>query len=139
MCKIFFTNKGVELINFAHILHDKSLNDFIPSGTSFPTPMITYKLSDSISNKIFNYNDFVSTLDVEGLINNTNSLPCKCENSPFADPHHQHIITGDLRIIHNGKLRKLLSKGPKFREKVGIDFHKAKKCIRSSDKKDLRY
>ena len=34
------------------------------------------------------------------------SLPCKCNNSPFADRHHHHMMTGDLRIVNN-VLRKL--------------------------------
>ena len=129
VCKIFFINKGVELINIARILHDKSLNKFLPSANCFPTPLITYKLSNSVSSKIFNYNDFVSSLDVDSFLNNPNSIPCECENSPFADTHHQHIITGDLRIVQNTKLRKILSRGPKFREKVGINFNKAKNSI----------
>ena len=33
--------------------------------------------------------------------------PCLCSESRFCDPHHQHIVTGDLRIVENQKLRKL--------------------------------
>ena len=37
---------------------------------------------------------------------------CDCTSSTFCDPHHKHIIAGDLRIMRNRKLRKLLTKGP---------------------------
>ena len=30
---------------------------------------------------------------------------CDCTNSSFRHPHHKHVITGDLRIIKNNKLR----------------------------------
>jgi len=55
----------------------------------------------------------------------TDSTPCECESSTFCDPHHKHIITGDLRLIENTKLRKLLTKGPNYREPCSINFSKA--------------
>ena len=36
---------------------------------------------------------------------------CDCADSSFYDPDHKHIITGDLQIIKNNKLRKLLKMG----------------------------
>ena len=56
-------------------------------------------------------------------------MPCDCENSKFSDIHHKHIITGDLRIIGNPKLRKLFSKGPKYHEPVPIDWTDALRSI----------
>ena len=38
-------------------------------------------------------------------------------------------ISGDLRIVQNNKLRKLFSKGPKFREAKTLDFDLAKTAI----------
>ena len=57
------------------------------------------------------------------------SLPCDCMNSPYADSHHKHIITGNLNIVENSKLRKLFTKGPKFREPKFLDLVKAKEYI----------
>ena len=37
---------------------------------------------------------------------------CECEYYQFCDPYHKHIITRDLRIIYNFKLRKLMTKDP---------------------------
>ena len=78
-------------------------------------PMVTYKLTQPISTKFFNFNGFVNNLDLDLFLTNPDSLPCKCNNSPFADRHHKHIVTGDLRIIRNNVLRKLFIKGPKYR------------------------
>ena len=39
-----------------------------------------------------------------------------CKNSNFTNQHHGHILTGDLRIIENDKLRKVISKGPNYKE-----------------------
>ena len=38
-----------------------------------------------------------------------------CVNSSFCDPHHKYIITGDLRITKNNKVKKLLAKGTKYK------------------------
>ena len=48
-----------------------------------------------------------------------------CRTSSFCDPHHKHIITGDLKIIENKKLRKLLTKNLNYRKRKSINFTKA--------------
>ena len=58
---------------------------------------------------------FVNNIDLDLFLRNLDRLPCKCNNSPFADRHHKHIVTGDLRIIRNNVLRRLCIKGPKYR------------------------
>ena len=54
---------------------------------------------------------------------------CDCKSSKCCDPHHGHIITGNLGIIQNPKLRNLLTKGPKYREKERINWKKVQSCI----------
>ena len=130
ICKIFFDNKAVELINLSRIFNDPVVKGAIPDLPSvFDTPTIVYNLSNSIGSHIFNYNKFVNTLDINSFINDETILPCECEGSPFIDKDHNHIITGNLKIIHNNKLRKLFSKGPKYRENKSFSFEKAKSNI----------
>ena len=43
--------------------------------------------------------------------------------------HHGHILTGNLDIINHPKLRSLLCKGPKFREKERINWEMVQNCI----------
>ena len=111
MCGIFFEDKGVESINITRILRDPDLVKSLPSSIKFPMPMVTYKLTPPISTKFFNFNKFVNNLDLDLFLTNPDSLPCKCNNSPFADRYHKHIVTGDLRIIKNNDLRKRFIKG----------------------------
>ena len=56
---------------------------------------------------------------------------CKCDNLQSTVKHHKHIVTGDLRIIEIIYLRKILSKGLKYRQKKEIDMCKARHCILS--------
>ena len=41
---------------------------------------------------------------------------CNFANSAYLNHHHGHIITGDLRIIANLKLRKIISEGLNYKE-----------------------
>ena len=82
-------------------------------------PIATMKLSPPIRSKILNYRETVSSLDVvvDDEVSFVHGLPsCECEHSEFCDPHHKHVITGDLRVVSNAKLHKLLTKGPNYRE-----------------------
>ena len=97
VCSIFFENKGVEFINIARILRDPDIAKSLPSSSvKFPIPMVTYKLTPPISTKFFNFNKFVNNLDLDLFLTNPDSLPCKCNNSPFVDKYHKHIVTSDL-------------------------------------------
>ena len=92
--------------------------------------MITHSLSKTIRNTILNYKDTVNDIVIDDEVSfTTNSVTCDCSSSEFYDKDHNHIITGDLRIIKNSKLRKLLTKGPNYRESRGIDFEKGLKYI----------
>ena len=116
ICNIFFDNQEVELVNIARILRDPEISSALPTSIEFPIPTMTYKLGLPLSTKMFNFNNFVNTLDLDEFLLNPDILPCKCINSPFANKYHKHIVRGDLRIIDNYHLRKLFTEVPKFRE-----------------------
>ena len=84
---------------------------------------------------MFNHKEFIETLDNKDILDNINKLPCKCTASPFTDPNHGHIVSGDIRIAQNNKLRKLLWKGSKYREPVSINFPNFKTEIKNSHTK----
>ena len=52
-----------------------------------------------------------------------------CIGSPFKDKDHNHIITGNLKIIEDNKLRKFFPKVLKYRENRMVDYQKAKESI----------
>jgi hypothetical protein len=59
------------------------------------------------------------------------TFPCNCKDSKFNDDHHKHIVTGDLRIIENKRLRNLLLKGPSYREPVNINWNKVLQAFKT--------
>ena len=73
---------------------------------------------------ILNYKGIVNSFYFdEKVLFNTDLYDCR--TSSFCDPHHKHIITGDLKIIENKKLRKLLTKNLNYRKPKSINFTKA--------------
>ena len=132
---IHFKNKGIEMVNLSSILYNAEVVDTIPSSAkTFCPPTIVYTLESPISTKIFNFNKFVTSLNVENIVKDNSVLPCQCASSPFSDEHHKHIISGDLRLIKNNKLRKLFAKGPKYRESKFIDWNSVEKTLVESVK-----
>ena len=91
--------------------------------------VVTYKLGGTIRNKILNYKETVNSMSVDEEVSFClNTDTCDCAESEFCDPHHKHIITGDLRLIKNSKLCKLMTKGPNYREPRTIKALTEIKC-----------
>ena len=130
ICRVFYSSKAIERINLPKILHDPCILKAIPSvAKKFETPTVIFKLSQTIGSKIFNFNKFVRNLNVEEFLKDNNTLPCNCKNSQYIDKHHGHIMTGDVRIIHDNKLRQLFTEGRKYREPEVNVWTEPRKCI----------
>ena len=134
VCTIRFINKGLEEIKISEIFRHTDSISSLPDSLQNKkvNPKVVMKLDSPIRNKIMNYEETVRSIQhmTEGEISMTlNSesqsfFPCSCSESMYSDPHHGHVVTGDLRIIENAKLRKLFSKGPNYRENKTINYHK---------------
>ena len=134
---ILFVNKGLDDIHLSKIFRSADVVSLLPEAlqTEEDAPTVTNKLDPPIRNKILNYRETVSSLNivVDEDVSFVQNLPsCDCKNSEFCDPRHKHVVTGDLRIISNSKLRKLFSKGPNYREPKTINYHKCKQSIESA-------
>ena len=117
------------MINLGLILRSKSVLESLPSdGNTFESHTVVYNVLPPISSKIFNFKKFVSE-KVNDFLQDETILPCNCENSPFSDAHHGHIITGNLDIVADPNLKKLFLKGPKFREPKPFDWVMARASI----------
>ena len=118
--KIFFHSKGIEMINLPRILHDRRATACIPTFFKcMEPPTVGYSCTKTISSKVFNFRQSVKDLDFEV---GTNDMSCACSSSPFISPPLGHIVTGDLNIITDKKLRQLLMKGPNYREQNNINW-----------------
>ena len=120
--KIKFANKGIDALNFSNILNQKSVQSNIPPYfQNKESPCISYSYTRSVASKIFNYKRSLQQIDFNSL--SQNPLPCTCPGSEFLYAPCSHVVTGDISIVQNDKLRDLLRKGPKFREPVSFSWH----------------
>ena len=114
--KIQFVNKGIEFINLPSIFKDEYFISSIPTYfENKESPIICYKYNKPIRSTVFNYNKLVTELDIE------NSIPCYQPTG--------HIVTGDLKIINDSRIRSIICKGPKYRFPVPIDFKSCREEI----------
>ena len=123
-----FVSKAFDFINLPHILRSESCVNVLPDFLiEDDIPMVVYSLQSPIRSSIFNYTKFVASLDLNSANHDINSIPCHCHSydNKYIDNHHGHILTGDLSIINNVRLRDLIAKGPKFREPTDINFDDA--------------
>ena len=123
LCMLTFVNKGLEHLNLSKILRSPDVVRHLPESLKDEEerPMFSYRLRAPIRNKILNYKETVTSIDHNKDIE---EYPCDCAQSTFCNPDHGHIITGNLNIVENSKLRSLLTKGPNYREPVNINYRK---------------
>ena len=116
--KVQFHNKGLDMINLSGILHHRSIVDSIPTFiVNKSPPIVSYLYTKPIAGKIFNFKRCLRDLDFDV---GTKNLICDCQDSRFKYGPAGHVLTGNLSIIRNRKLRKLLSIGPSYREQNNI-------------------
>ena len=113
--KIKFLNKAVDAINFPALLRSTSVTDKIPVYfRDKEPPTVSYEYTSTVASKVFNFAPALSNLNVSEYLSNPQT--CQCKESKFCYEPHGHVITGDLRVKENAKLRKLAAKGPNYRE-----------------------
>ena len=118
--KIKFCNKGIDLINLPNIFKNKNVINKLPMYfKNKEPPLICYKYKKPVRNIVFNYNNVVSDEQVEFK----GPAVCTCTTSKYCYDKVDHIITGNLEIVKNNKLRNILKKGPKYRLHSDIDFN----------------
>ena len=61
----------------------------------------------------------VEELDVD---RGTEGISCDCSSSSYCYVPAGHVVTGDLTIIRDAKLRSLVRKGPSYTEQNRIDW-----------------
>ena len=77
---------------------------------------------------MFNFNNILTNIDIDS--NTPDSWDC--QNSNHLYPSAGHVITGNLNLIPDAKVRNIISKGPKYRLPSNIDFPKCRREIAAS-------
>ena len=128
--KLHFVNKGMGMIKISKIINGKNVKKNLLTKFNKTEQISTvHTLTKAIRSKIFNRKEFIKTLHTKNILDNMDNLPCNCTTSSFTD---RHIVTGDIRIVQNKKLRKLLCNCPRYKEPVSINFSNCKNEVKNS-------
>ena len=111
--KLNFVNKGIDAINLPSILRSKPVIETVPTYfEEKESPVISYTYTKTIASKIFNFPSTLSDLDYHQF--HSNPRHCECNTSSHLYQPYGYVITGDLSIVSNSKLRDLIAKGPTY-------------------------
>ena len=124
-----FNCKFIDTLSINSILRDKKVSSLLPESVKTRLPLrIFYKYNMPIGRKLLNYNTFLRNLNKDE-IKEIISKDCACSSSVYNYNALDHIVTGDLGIINNEKLRNLMSYGAKFREPISMAHNDIKDSL----------
>ena len=89
---------------------------------------LVYKFGKTIGSKILNYNEVLRSVGVVSY-NDITQMSCDCHSSPLKNDNFGHVITGNLDIIEDEKLRELCSYGAKFRENPFLNLNSIRTSV----------
>ncbi|KAL5263394.1 hypothetical protein ACHWQZ_G008682 [Mnemiopsis leidyi] len=102
-----YTNRYFEDLNMAKLCNSPDILNSYPVRSVNFTPAFSY--TKPIRNRVLNYIEESRSTDPP-------PVTCDCSSSEFMDPTLGHVVTGNLAVIKNSKLRNLLNKGLTYRE-----------------------
>ena len=100
----------------------------LPQLSSFQE--ISYQYTNAVASELSNFSSTLSNLDITNYLSNPQH--CQCNTSKFCYEPHGHVITGDLMLMENVKLRELVAKEQKYREPNKINWKLTKTMILDS-------
>ena len=103
------------MINITKIINNKNVKKNLPTQFNKTEQILAV-------NALKQYGVRYLTIDTKDILYNMKNLPCNCTTSPLTDRNNGHIVTGDIRILQNNKLRKYY----KYKEFVSINFPNCK-------------
>ena len=111
-----YHNKGIEMLELPKILHTKSVMNTIPQFllSNRKPPRVSYSYTKTIASRVFNQKKVVEEL--LDFNSGTEDMQCDCSTCKYCYEPAGHVVTGDLSIIRDAKLRALVEKGPSFLE-----------------------
>ena len=95
----------MDKIDLPRILNSKRVMLAVPKHLRGPPPVLSYTYTKTIAGKIFNHRKVVEQMNMD---DGTTHLECNCNSSNYKYETCGHIVTGDLNIIKDVKLRNLI-------------------------------
>ena len=81
---------------------------------------MSYEYTSSVASKLFNFASNFLNSNVSDYLSDPQTFQCK--ESKFSCQPHGHVITGDIRVVGNAKLRELVAKETKYIEPNRVNW-----------------
>jgi hypothetical protein len=114
VCKVKFTHPVLDDINLPSILQSRFAKRVLPKNVNRKIKIV-YSYDRPFSSKICNHSATVRSLRNMDAVKEVLSSSCTCDRSPYFYAAAEHVITGDLNIITDERLRSIIKKGTRFR------------------------
>ena len=129
--KMKFSHKIIADVNLNSITNTREVKGALPNELQKRGKFRqVFSYGRTIGSKILNYNKALKEAGDLSYDDMTN-MSCNCDSSEFRDQHHGHVVSGNLRLIENSKLRQLCSYGAKFREVPSLNKETVKNQFRA--------
>lgn len=116
--KMEYKDDIMDKLNIQRIFNNTEIRKYLRNNlqnTQPPRARIIYKYNTTFSTLLFNYNKVLQKLTYNDMLEIINN-PCKCnKNDIYYYKPLGHVLTGDVNIIRNDKIRKLMDYGCKYR------------------------
>jgi hypothetical protein len=123
---VLFVNPAMEEVSLGSIVHSDEVLSKVPEEAKVKFPQFSWSYTRPIRNQIFNYAKTTKNI-TENEWTQLQSTPCDCAKyGSHCHPVIGHVFSGDLSIVKDPSLRKLLGKGPKYREPEPYDWDTAR-------------
>ena len=133
---VYYVNRLMDSIDINKILRKQNIVDLFPIKSDAATPTISFSYGKTIRSKVVNYK--------ETIHNRVRNCNCDLFDNKFKVEEYGHVFTGDLDIVENQELKKVLGYGLNYRGqqapkvdkalkeyKVGIDRYTNSICDKS--------
>ena len=127
--KIYFQSKGINNVNLINIFHNKLVKSKVPIYfQEQDPPLVSFQYTQNILGVcLITIKRCAASMLIIIILQPPHVIVI--ESSPFRYEPHGHVITGDLRIVKNRNLRRLLLKGAKYREQNTVDWKLNEKIL----------
>ena len=130
--KVDFSHKILEEVNIQSLYGLGEMRQLLPTQLRNGVPFRkVFLFGKTLGSRVLNYNKCLKEageMTYDGMM----SMECDCQTSEFVNSHHGHIMTGNLDIIRDDRLKEVCSYGTKFREVPRLNLALVKEKFKSN-------
>ena len=130
--KVDFSHKILGEVNIQSLYGLREMRELLPTQLRNSVPFRkVFIFGKTLGSRVLNYNKCLKEAG-EMTYDEMMNMECDCQTSEFVNSHHGHIMTGNLDIIRDDRLKEVCSYGTKFREVPRLNLALVKDKFKSN-------